>query len=124
MATKVRASELRSKPEAELLKQLGELKTELANQRLFRITRGTASKLRKIRVLRKSIARIYTVMNQSAKLRQREAYRGKRFVPKELRPKKTRAIRRRLSKRERSIHSEKMLRKIRSYPARQFAIMA
>lgn len=63
-------------------------------------------------------------MNQSAKLRQREAYRGKRYVPKELRPRKTRAIRRRLSKHERSIHSEKMLRKIRSYPARQFAILA
>ncbi|VDL62361.1 unnamed protein product [Hymenolepis diminuta] len=124
MATKVRASDLRTKSEAELLKQLGELKTELANQRLFRITRGTASKLRKIRVLRKSIARIYTIMNQSAKLQQRKAYRGKRYVPKELRPRKTRAIRRRLTKHERSIHSEKMLRKIRSYPARQFAILA
>eukprot|EP00108_Taenia_solium_P003762 TsM_000061400 transcript=TsM_000061400 gene=TsM_000061400 len=120
----VRASDLRTKPEAELLKQLGELKTELANQRLFRITRGAASKLRKIRVLRKSIARIYTVMNQAAKLRQREAYRKKRYVPKDLRPKKTRAIRRRLSKRERSKHSEKTLRKMRSYPTRQFAIMA
>lgn len=63
-------------------------------------------------------------MNQSAKLRQREAYRGRRYVPKDLRPRKTRAIRRRLTKRERSIHSEKMLRKMRSYPARQFAIMA
>ncbi|EUB61008.1 60S ribosomal protein L35 [Echinococcus granulosus] len=120
----VRASDLRTKPEAELLKQLGELKTELANQRLFRITRGAASKLRKIRVLRKSIARIYTVMNQAAKLRQREAYRKKRYVPKDLRPKKTRAIRRRLKKSERSIHSEKMLRKMRSYPTRQFALMA
>ncbi|VDD80326.1 unnamed protein product [Mesocestoides corti] len=122
--SKVHASDLRTKPEAELLKQLTELKTELANQRLFRVTRGAASKLRKIRVLRKSIARIYTVMNQSAKLRQREIYRKKRYVPKDLRPKKTRAIRRRLSKSERSVRSEKMLRKMRSCPRRQFAVMA
>uniref|UniRef100_A0A0V0J2N8 Large ribosomal subunit protein uL29 n=2 Tax=Schistocephalus solidus TaxID=70667 RepID=A0A0V0J2N8_SCHSO len=122
--TKVKATELRGKPEPELQKQLGELKSELCNLRLFRVTRGAASKLKKIRVLRKSIARVYTVMHQAQKLRQREVYRKKRYVPKDLRPKKTRAIRRRLSKRERSIHSEKMLRKMRSCPPRKFAVMA
>ncbi|CAL8107652.1 unnamed protein product [Calicophoron daubneyi] len=122
--TKIRASKLRGKPEPELQKQLGELKTELNNLRLYRVTRGTSyhGKLKKIRVLRKSIARVYTVMHQAQKLRQREAYRPKRYVPKDLRPKKTRAMRRRLTEKERSIHSARTLRKARSFPARVYAV--
>ncbi|CAH8463321.1 unnamed protein product [Schistosoma curassoni] len=121
--TKIRASKLRNKPEPELQKQLGELKTELGNLRLYRVTRGASyhGKLKKIRTLRKSIARVYTVIHQAQKLRQREAYRSKKYVPKDLRPKKTRAIRRRLSKKEQSIHSARSMRKARAFPPRVFA---
>ncbi|VDP87347.1 unnamed protein product [Echinostoma caproni] len=122
--TKIKASKLRGKPETELQKQLADLKTELGNLRLYRVTRGTSyhGKLKKIRVLRKSIARVYTVMHQAQKERQREAYRSKRYVPKDLRPKKTRAIRRRLTKKERSIHSERFLHRVRAHPVRVFAV--
>ncbi|CAH8564834.1 unnamed protein product [Dicrocoelium dendriticum] len=121
---KVRASKLRGKPESELQKQLGELKTELGSLRLYRVARGATyhGKLKKIRLLRKSIARVYTVIHQAQKLRQREAFRPKKYVPKDLRPKKTRAIRRRLTKKERSIHSERTLRKARAYPRRIYAV--
>ncbi|CAH8476114.1 unnamed protein product [Schistosoma rodhaini] len=122
--TKIRASKLRNKPEPELQKQLGELKTELGNLRLYRVTRGASyhGKLKKIRTLRKSIARVYTVIHQAQKLRQREAYRSKRYVPKDLRPKKTRAIRRRLTKKEQSIHSARSMRKARAFPPRVYAV--
>ncbi|KER19528.1 hypothetical protein T265_11726 [Opisthorchis viverrini] len=122
--TKIRASKLRGVPESDLQKQLGDLKTELSSLRLYRVTRGTSyhGKLKKIRVLRKSIARVYTVMHQAQKERQREAYRSKRYVPKDLRPKKTRAIRRRLSRKERSIHSAKSMHKARAYPPRIYAV--
>ncbi|TPP56170.1 Ribosomal protein L35 [Fasciola gigantica] len=122
--TKIKASKLRGKPEPELQKQLVDLKTELGSLRLYRVTRGTAyhGKLKKIRVLRKSIARVYTVMHQAQKERQREAYRSKKYVPKDLRPKKTRAIRRRLTRKERSIHTERSLHMRRAFPMRLFAV--
>jgi len=83
------------------------------------VTGGAASKLAKIKVVRKSIARVLTVYNQiqKAKVRRpvgtrvtehvctpspqlREVYAGKKFVPKDLRQKKTRAMRRALTPEE------------------------
>ena len=51
--------------------------------------------------MRKSIARVWTVVNQTQKENLRKFYRGKKYIPKDLRAKKTRAIRRALSKSER-----------------------
>ena len=47
----------------------------------------------KIRVVRKSIARVYIVMHQKQKENLRKFYKGKKYKPLDLRPKKTRAIR-------------------------------
>jgi hypothetical protein len=49
-------------------------------------------------IVRKSIARVLTVMNQKQRQNLREFYKNKKFLPLDLRPKKTRAIRRRLTK--------------------------
>ena len=57
------------------------------------MTGGAASKLSKIRVIRKSIARVHIVMNQKQKDNLRKFYSGKKYKPLDLRPKKTRAIR-------------------------------
>ena len=48
--------------------------------------------------VRKSIARVLTVTNQKARQNLREYYKGKKYLPLDLRTKKTRAIRRRLTK--------------------------
>lgn len=48
--------------------------------------------------VRKSIARVLTVINQKARRNTREFYKDKKYLPLDLRPKKTRAIRLRLSK--------------------------
>ena len=57
------------------------------------MTGGAASKLSKIRVIRKSIARVHIVMHQKQKENLRKFYKGKKYKPLDLRPKKTRAIR-------------------------------
>merc|ERR1712176_1507671 len=93
-AMKLKAHELRSKNKGELLEQL---KNELAQLRVAKVTGGAASKLAKIGVVRKSIARVLTVYNQTQKAKLREAYAGKKFLPKDLRPKQTRALRRALT---------------------------
>lgn len=50
------------------------------------------------KVVRLSIAQVLTVISQTQKATLREAYSKKKYMPLDLRPKKTRAIRRRLTK--------------------------
>ena len=50
------------------------------------------------KVVRLSIAQVLTVMSQKQKSALREAYKNKKYLPLDLRPKKTRAIRRKLTK--------------------------
>jgi large subunit ribosomal protein L35e len=81
------------------LSELQALKTELSTLRTAQVTNGAASKLNKIKVVRKNIARILTVINQEARKAVRAKYAdvSNDKLPKDLRTKKTRAIRRRLS---------------------------
>lgn len=64
---RVKAHELRSKNKTELLAELDDLQQELAQLRVAKVTGGAASKLAKIGVVRKSIARVLTVYNQTQK---------------------------------------------------------
>ena len=61
--------------EAKFTKELETLKNELATLRVAKVTGGAASKLSKIRVVRKSIARVYVVMHQKQKENLRKLYR-------------------------------------------------
>merc|ERR1712189_153869 len=121
---KVKAHELRGKKKEELLHQLNELKTELQQLHVAKVTGGAASKLSKIRVVRKSIARVLTATNQKQKLELRKFYAGKKAKPLDLRKKLTRAKRRALTKSERNVRSAKEQRKARIWPARKFAVKA
>merc|ERR1711893_22019 len=92
---KVKAKELRGKKKEDLLKQLNELKQELSNLRVAKVTGGAASKLSK-----------------------------KRLVPKDLRQKKTRAMRKALTAHEKSLRTKKQQRKERLYAIRKYAVKA
>merc|ERR1712055_89024 len=118
---KVKAKELRGKKKEELLKQLHELKTELSQLRVAKVTGGAASKLSKIRTVRKSIARVLTVVHQTQKENLRKFYHNKKYKPIDLRKRKTRAIRRQLTTHEKSVKTAKQQRKERIYPMRRFA---
>ncbi|PNJ19593.1 RPL35 isoform 5 [Pongo abelii] len=73
---KIKARDLRGKKKEELLKQLDDLKVELSQLRVAKVTGGAASKLSKIRVVRKSIARVLTVINQTQKENLRKFYKA------------------------------------------------
>ncbi|KAJ9123899.1 hypothetical protein QFC22_000688 [Naganishia vaughanmartiniae] len=206
MSGKIRAFELQSKNKTDLLKQLHELKTELASLRVQKIAGGSAAKLTKMRWLgfvlvrdgikdedrltweawcargahdmeehgvdeaengqldkmsrtrtmqqpkpnlafhvssvsfelsltsphffsnttRKSVARVLTVINQKQRQNVREMYKQKnsKYLPLDLRYKKTRAIRRALTKNERSLITEKQHKKDIHFPIRKFALKA
>merc|ERR1712128_309067 len=121
---KLKVHELRTKKKEELLEQLEELKQELAGLRVAKVTGGAASKLSKIRVVRKSIARVNIVINQTTKENLRKLYKNKKYKPLDLRPKKTRAIRKALSPLEAKKKNRKTLRRLRAFPMRKFAVKA
>ncbi|CAD6574083.1 MAG: Pre-mRNA-splicing factor slt11 [Tremellales sp. Tagirdzhanova-0007] len=130
-SNKIRAFELQAKGKADLLQQLTELKTELASLRVQKIAGGNASKLTKMAYensqlgktdvgnsVRKSIARVLTVINQKQRQNLRDFYKKSKYLPLDLRYKKTRAIRRRLSYKESHAITERQHKRQIHFPAR------
>ena len=122
--TKIKTHELRTKFKSDLIKQLDELKTELAQLRVAKVTGGAASKLAKIKVVRKNIARVLTVYNQTQKARLRQATKGDKYRPTDLRHKKTRALRRALTTNEQRKKTAKQAKKDANFPLRRYAVRA
>merc|ERR1712083_1092878 len=116
---KIKCSDLRTKKKEELTKQLEDLKTELGSLRVAKVTGGAASKLSKIRVVRKSIALVYIVMHQKQKENLRKLYKNKKYKPLDLRSKRTRAMRRALNPHEANLKTSKQLRANRAFPLRK-----
>ncbi|CAI8496434.1 unnamed protein product [Hanseniaspora opuntiae] len=115
------AYELKTQSKEQLESKLEDLKKELASLKVQKISKPS---LPKINSVRKSIARVLTVIN----LNQREAvaqiYAGKKYQPKSLRAKKTRALRRALTKHQASLVTVKQQKKQAAFPQRKYAIKA
>merc|ERR1712086_1003583 len=122
--TMVKLGEMRSKNKSELMAQLESLKQELATLRVAKVTGGAASKLSKIKVVRKDIARCLTVINQTQKDQLRKFYADKKYPPLDLRKKQTRAIRKSLTKAQASARTLKQIKKDTHFPMRKFALKA
>merc|ERR1712154_249043 len=110
---KVKAHELRDKT-----------KKELAELRVAKVTGGAASKLSKIKVVRKSIAVVLTVTNQTEVSEYRKVYADAKYKPTNLRAKKTRAIRRRLTKEQLGLKTKRQEKRDAYFPLRKFAVKA
>lgn len=72
--------------------------------------------------LRKSVAKVLTVINANQRSQLRLFYKNKKYLPLDLRPKQTRAIRRRLSKSESGKVLEKTKKRAVHFPQRKYAI--
>ncbi|KAH6781841.1 Ribosomal L29 family protein [Perilla frutescens var. hirtella] len=70
---------------------------------VVKVTSGAPNKLSKIKVVRLSIVQVLTIISQKQKSALREAYKKKKYLPLDLHPKKTHAIRRRLTKHQASL---------------------
>ncbi|XP_006887508.1 PREDICTED: 60S ribosomal protein L35-like [Elephantulus edwardii] len=93
---KIKARDLRGKKKEELLKQLDDLKVELSQ---LRVAKAQKENLRRY-------------------------YKGKKYKPLDLRPKKTWAMRRRLNKHEKNLNTKKQERKERLYSLWKYAVKA
>merc|ERR1711915_184642 len=104
------------------LAQVQELKTELSQVRVAKVSGGAASKLAKIKTVRKNIARVLTVYNQKQKAEAQKQAKGKKYTPLDLRPKKTRAIRRALKVEQKYAKTQKAKTRISNFPMRRYAV--
>lgn len=97
------------------------LKKELAELQVQKLSRPS---LPKIHTVRKDIARVLTIINEQQREAVRQLYKGKKYQPKDMRAKKTRALRRALTKFEATRVTEKQKKKQIAFPQRKYAIKA
>ena len=144
MPKETSATEYRKKNNTELIADLKKLREDLQTIRFSKVTGTAVSKLSKIKTLRKQIARVLTIIRENKKtevinsLRTRvskEIKDGKeeeikttiknlkmKHIPIDLRPKKTRAMRRRLTKFQSKKLTLKQLKRKLNFPMRKFAV--
>ncbi|WKX93876.1 hypothetical protein Q1695_011273 [Nippostrongylus brasiliensis] len=122
--SKLKIQELRGKKKEDLTKLLSEQSSELASLRVAKVTGGAPTKLCKIKVISRNIARIQTVIHQTQKQELRKLYAKSKYKPVDLRKKKTRAMRRMLTAHERSLRTSKQKKRMRDFPMRRFAVKA
>ena len=144
MPKETSAVEYRKKNNTELLADLKKLREELQTIRFTKVTGTAVSKLSKIKGLRKQIARILTIIRENKKQEvisklltkeTKEVVDGKetsvsktiknlkmKHLPLDLRPKKTRAIRRKMTKFESKLLTLKLFKRKLSFPMRKFAV--
>ena len=147
MAKTVSAKQYREKNSADLLNELKKLREELQKIRFTRSSGTAVAKLSKIKDLRKQIARILTIIRENKKAevvknlrvkvakKEKEDKEGKeeeikttiknlkmKHIPLDLRPKLTRAMRRRMTKFERKLVTLRQLKRKLNFPLRKFAV--
>ena len=144
MAKTVSAKEYRKKNTADLLAELKKLREELQKIRFTKGSGTAVAKLSKIKTLRKQIARVLTIIRENKKaevinnLRNRTTKEKKddkeeevtttiknlkmKHIPLDLRPKLTRAMRRRMTKFERKLVTLRQLKRKLNFPMRKFAV--
>lgn len=122
--SQVKTSDLRSQSRTELKSALEQQKQQLASLKIAKVTGGAPNKIARIKSVRLAIARILTVIRQNQLKSLREAYSGAKYTPLDLRAKKTRAIRRRLSPAEKNAKTAKQAKKDAYYPKRKYALKA
>jgi len=96
-----------------------------------KVTGGAPNKLSKIKVVRKSIARVLTVYQQSQRaaikgriVEEGKAKKGATRLPLDLRAKRTRAIRRKLTKEQLGKKTLRATKKAAAFPVRKYALKA
>ena len=118
----MKSFELRQESKEQLAAHLQELKKELLQTRVQKVSGGNAPKFAKLGELRKQIARTLTISNQLQRTHLKLFYKDKKYVPLDLRPKLTRAIRRRMTKQQLSKKTLKQTKRDIHFPMKKYAV--
>merc|ERR1711871_815802 len=118
---KVKAYQLREKSEDALEKDLKQLKTELVSLRTSQVSSAPQVKLARIRVVRKGIAKILTVLNEKRRNEAKDTWKTKKYTPKDLRYKGSKASRRGLTKHQKTLKTLAAKKKADNFKPRKYA---
>merc|ERR1711990_1389211 len=121
---RVKAHELRNKSEVECTEELAKHRKELAALRVSKVAAAPQVKLAKVRAVRKNIAKVLTVISEKRRAEARDAFAKKRYTPYDLRQKKTRAFRRKMTKFERTRTTKRAQKKADNSKLRKYAVAA
>jgi len=131
---------LQAKDVGQLKTCVDELQKELSTLRVSKVSSGVASKLSKIKVVRKAIARSLTFINAKNRTEVKNMYKDRKALkayneekstswrfsdkPYACRERETRAKRRAMSKKQKNLKSLRFTKKNDNFPQRYFAIRA
>ena len=137
---KNRPFRLRTRTLEDLQTSLTEHRKELTNLRISKVTSAVASKIAKIKVIRKGIARLLTIINEKRRANFKKTFSSRAEIkkfndenktsftlnrkPKLLRPRKTRAMRRALTQHQEEKKLLKIVKRERAFPERKFFVKA
>merc|ERR1712072_969674 len=122
---KLRVFKLRKEASGEdLAKGLEKLKEELNSLRVAKVAGGTSSKLGRIGVVRKAIAKYLTLINEKCRKELKDRFKDKpeSKKPYAIRAKRTRAIRRKLDKSQLKKKTIRKWKQVKNFPVRKFAL--
>ncbi|CAD8080200.1 unnamed protein product [Paramecium sonneborni] len=119
---KFKVKKIRDQKPEDLLKDLEKLKGELIQLRTVKVSAGNAQKLGRIGLVRKRIAKYLTVINEQRRNSVKNASKSGSKLPVDLRGKKTRAIRQRLTRSERAQKTQRQWKRLNNFPLRKFAL--
>merc|ERR1712110_1240628 len=119
---------------------MGDLQKELSQLKVNKVASGVASKLAKIKVVRKAIARSLTTINQKGRQELKDMYKDKKALkafnekngttyrfsdkPYECRARTTRAARRKLTKKQSNLKTLRERKVAYNFPQRVYAVRA
>ncbi|EPY33047.1 large subunit ribosomal protein L35e [Strigomonas culicis] len=125
MSHHAKIKELREKNKDDLLKQLTDYKKELSQMRVAQQAGAKDSRVLRIRPIRKSIARILTVLNQNERANLKKFYSERKMAskaPKTIRAKLTHRRRLALTANESRRKTRRELRRAHRFPKRVYAV--
>lgn len=116
----IKVKDIKELSDEQLTTQLSDLKASLVQLR----AKQQSARPGEIKRVRKSIARVLTIINLNARSKVAASIQNPKHLPKDLRPKLTRALRRKLSPSEAQAKTLRATKKAAAFPKRKYALKA
>merc|ERR1712224_275001 len=114
----------RGQEDSALITKLNTLIGELFKLRTSKVSSGPQVKLARIRVVRKSIAKVLTVLNEKRRNNAKAEWKTKKYNPYDLRAKRSKHARRQLTRFQRNCQTDRAAKKAGNFKQRKFAVTA
>merc|ERR1712166_643189 len=120
---KVKAYELRKQDESTLVQNLNKFRSELVGLRTSKFSSAPQVKLARIRVVRKAIAKVLTVLHEKRRDAAKTEYKDKKYTPRDLRAKGSKAFRKNLTKHAKSLVTTRQAKRNGNFRQRRYAVV-